>query len=240
MNSDGLTLCRSYVSAQTTHPFGEKPGATYTTVTLSRQAGARGRTIARMLSEELNGRQHRHTVPWTVFDCDLMDRVLADHDLPRELARFFPEARWSEVDSTINVLLRRHPDAWTVFEHTVDTISKLGHLGHAIIVGRGANYITQGFKNVLHLRLIGSRERRLEHLRTVRGWSEPVARVYLESEDRNRRAFVRQHFHADIDDPQYYSMVLNTDNLTNEQIVSVLTPLVTSMEGKLGRSGCNQ
>lgn len=230
MNSDILSTCRSYVSAQTTHPHGKSPGTTFSALTLSRQAGARGRTIAKTLTEELNFRQHPKAVPWTVFDRDLMDRVLADHNLPRELARFFPEAHWSEVDSTINVLLRHHPDSWTVFEHTVDTIRKLGHLGHAIIVGRGANFITRGFENVLHLRLIGSRERRLEHLRKFRGWGEQVARVYLESEDRNRRAFVRQHFDADIDDPQYYTMVLNTDNLTNEQIVEMLTPWVTAFE----------
>lgn len=230
MKSDTLSLCRSYVSAQTTHPSEHALGQNYATITLSRQAGARGRTIGKLLRQELNLLKPPKAVPWILFDRDLMARVMADHDLPHELSRFFPEARWNEFDSTINMLLKRHPDAWTIFEHTIDTIHKLGRLGHAIIVGRGANFATQGCQNALHVRLVGAYESRLEHMCVARCLGEKVARAYLESEDKNRRAFVRQHFDADIEDPKYYSMILNTDHLTNKQVVKMLTQWVTLFE----------
>jgi hypothetical protein len=233
MKSDLPRICRSYISAQTADPFQEslKPEKRRAAITLSRQAGARGRSIARQLAERLNARQGgTDEVPWRVFDRDLMDRVMSDHQLPRELARFFPEARCNELGSTLNSLLRRHPDSWTIFEHTVDSIGKLGHLGHAIIVGRGANFILRDRPNVLHLRLIGSRERRLEHLSASRGWSEAVAVAYLESEDRNRQAYVHQHFGGHIGDAEAYSAVLHTDQLDDASIVGFALAWVESFE----------
>lgn len=232
MKSDLLSVCRSYVSAQTCHSFGafgpREPELA--TITISRQAGARGRTVARLLAEQLNSSSGFPSVPWTIFDRDLMDYILADHDLPQRLARFFPEARWGELDSTINALLGRHPDVWTIFEHTVDTIRKLAHLGHAIVVGRGANFITRGFHNVLDVRLIGSLHSRLDHLCATRGWGTRMAHVYINSEDRNRRAYVRQHFDADIEDPKGYSLVLNTDRLKDAHIVQMLSAWVSAYE----------
>jgi len=203
---------------------------TQATITVSRQAGARGRSLARLLAERLNQRQGPDSVPWTVFDRELMERVLSDHNLPPRLATFFPEARWNEIDSTINTLLKRHPDNWTIFEHTVDTVRKLVARGHAILVGRGANFVTRECPHALHVRLIGSKAKRIDHLAASRGWSENEAKIYLEREDRNRRAFVRQHFEAEVDDPGAHSLVLNTDHLSNARMVDLLIAWVDSCE----------
>lgn len=232
MKRDALQLCRSYVSAHTSHPAANgNPGETrLATITLSRQAGARGRSLAQMMAERLNEELGADEVPWTVFDRNLMDRVLADHDLPREIGRFFPEARWSEVDTMINTLLHRHPEAWTIFEHTVDTIRKLAHLGHAIIVGRAANFITRRFPHALHLRLTGSLGERIRHLCRARGLTKAEARSFVQQEDKNRRAYVRQHFDQDIEDPSAYTLLVNTDLLENYQIVEMLKPLVRERE----------
>lgn len=231
MKSDVTRMCRSWVTVQASRPPEHHDRATpLATLTLSRQAGARGRSLARLLAAALNRRQGLAGVPWSVFDRELMERVMREHDLPPEMARFFPEAKWNEVESTINTLLHRHPDSWTVFAHTVETIRKLARGGHAIIVGRGANFIAHEVPHLLHLRLIGSPEARIAHLCASRHWSEAVARTYVESEDRNRRAFVRQHFGADIDDPAHYSLILNTDHLSDEHILSVVLAWVDGVE----------
>ena len=229
-----LGLAQSYVQAHAARGHGSHPvGTSLASLTVSREAGSRATPILRRLVRCLNAEEKPGGVPWTLFDQDLMDVVLADHDLPAKIGKFFPEAYWSEIDTTIGAILRRHPESWTIFEETVETIRRLGGIGHAILVGRGSHLITQGFRNVLHLRLIGSRAKRLAFLVADRGWTQDVAEAYLHRCDRDRRAYVLQHFDRDVSDAHAYSLVLNTDHYSDDAAASLLAHQLQGLEAQL-------
>jgi cytidylate kinase len=231
MKDDGLQLCRSYVSALGTSLESKAASARLLAgITISREAGARGRTIGKKLVESLNRERPRNAVPWTLFDKDLMKRVLADHRVPEDLAKFFPETRWSEYNAIVGSLLKLHPDNWTVSKYTVDTIRRLGRAGHSIIVGRGSHIITANLPNVLKVRFVGSLFSRTRYLRDSRCMSADEARRYTEVHDQDRAAYVRQHFGHDIGDAHDYSLVVNTDRFADEDVVSLLMDRVARME----------
>jgi len=64
-------------------------------VTISRQAGAGAHAVAEALVNRLQPGAPKDAIPWTIFDRNLVEKVLADHDLPEQLARFMPEDRRS-------------------------------------------------------------------------------------------------------------------------------------------------
>src|SRR5262245_17933298 len=64
-------------------------------VTISRQSGSGGRSIAACLSLELESRMGSASSPWTVFDWNLVEKVREEHRLPPRVVRFMPEDRVS-------------------------------------------------------------------------------------------------------------------------------------------------
>ena len=60
------------------------------TVTISRMAGSGGHTVAAKLAEFLQARAPVEW-QWTVFDRNLMEKVLEDHHLNKRIAEFLPE-----------------------------------------------------------------------------------------------------------------------------------------------------
>ncbi|MDQ8206873.1 cytidylate kinase-like family protein [Coraliomargarita sp. SDUM461003] len=216
--------CRGYIAAHLHHKpeFPVKATERPPAITISRQAGARGRTIGLKLQNELRAMAPKAPIPWTLFDDNLVQQVLEDHQLPADLEKFMPDDAISELQSSINELLGRHPSLWTLFEKSVSTITRLSRMGHCIIVGRGGHEITRGFPNVIRVRLIGSMEQRMRQMTQGHGMSATAAQKYIKEEDAARRRYIKQHFDADIDAPTRYDLVINTDHLNDDSIVRLL------------------
>ena len=61
-------------------------------ITISREVGSGGRTIAELLGQRLTAAEKTPaTSPWAVFDANLAKHVLEDHKLPPNLERFMTE-----------------------------------------------------------------------------------------------------------------------------------------------------
>ena len=80
-------------------------------VTISRQAGCGALAVAQKLAEYLQSRSPGNAVPWTVFDRNLMDKVLEDHNLPTHLAKFMPEDTISKIEDMLAELFEWRPPA---------------------------------------------------------------------------------------------------------------------------------
>ncbi|HUA64416.1 MAG TPA: cytidylate kinase-like family protein [Alphaproteobacteria bacterium] len=190
-------------------------------VTISRMAGAGGRTVASKLADYLQpyapyGRQ------WTIFDRNLIAQVLEDGHLSRQLADCYPEASQPLLRELLLKLGRSNPSVSTVVKQSVETIWKLAKGGYVILVGRAANVITAGQENVFHVRLEGSREKRIARLETVYDFDLQTAVEYLKSQDAAKKLYLADYFGRDIDDPLLYDMIVNTDEISFEQVAMLI------------------
>jgi cytidylate kinase len=197
-------------------------------ITLSRQAGAGAETVAHLLANRLNARLSADDQPWTVFDKNLISKVLEDADLPQEIAKHIREDKDTTMQALVGELLGLHPSMWTIFHHTSDTILKLARLGRCIIVGRGAEIITAKLPGGLHARLVAPESVRLAHLKTHLGLEDKAAAKYVHEHDEGRRRYVKTNFEKDIDDPLLYHAVLNTGLLGFEKTADLLAGMVAS------------
>lgn len=188
---------------------GEMPAARRA-VTLSRQAGCGALVVADKLAARLQVDNPPESPPWTVFDRNLMEKVLEDHQLPARLAQFLPEDRMTELQDIADELFGLRPASWTVIEQTADTILKLAELGHVILIGRGAHIITARLPHVLHVRLVAPLEQRLEHCRKFYGMNEREARTFCVQEDAGRERYLKKYYKAEVNDPLRYHLTINT------------------------------
>jgi cytidylate kinase len=181
-------------------------------VTLSRQTGCGALVVAEKLAQFLQ--QHSKRAPvWTVFDRNLMDKVLEDHNLPAYLAKFLPEDRISQLEDFLDEMFEVHPPVRTIVHQTAETMLKLAALGNVILIGRGSNVVTARLRDVLHVRLVAPLEKRIEHAHKYYNMTRADAHKFCLTEDRGRARYLQKYFGADINDPLLYHMVINTGEM---------------------------
>jgi hypothetical protein len=183
-------------------------------VTISRQTGSGAHLVGEELAQFMQRHGPQDTCPWTLFDRDLVNKVLQEHHLPERMAKFLAEDRISELQDTMDELFGLHPPSWTLVRQTAETILGLVELGRVIIVGRGSAIITRNLDYVFHVRLVASPERRLAHVQDYYKLGRKEAEAFIEREDRGRRRYLRKYFGLNIDDPLLYHMVINSDQVS--------------------------
>ena len=222
----GLERCRTFIDTQL-QPAGSVPrpavdGGHWRAVTISRQTGSGAHIVAEKLADCLQIRTPKDERPWTVFDRNLVEKVLEDHHLPQRLARFMPEDKVSEMTDTLDELFGLHPSSWTLVRQIADTVLRLVDLGNVILIGRGATVITSKLDHVFHVRLVGSLEKRVAHIQELQHLSKEAALELTRREDQGRQRYLKKHFNADIDNPLLYHLVINTDLVPYERAARII------------------
>ncbi len=217
----GYEQCLTFINCQL-RPGGTPPVKPFRpAITISRMAGSGGRTIASRLAEYLQARAPVEC-GWTVFDRNLLAKVLQDHHLPTRIAEFMPEQHKSMLEDALEELLGLHPDSWTLLQQTAQTILRLAHMGYVILVGRGANLITRKMENAFHVRLIGSVETRAQRAEQLYDMDRQDALHFIHKTDKDRARYLRDHFRKNIDDPLLYHLVINTDRVSYEDAARLI------------------
>ncbi len=172
-----------------------------------------------------------YTCGWSVFDKSLVTKMLQEHNLPDQLARFMPEDRISSVQDVIEQLLGLHPPSETLIRQISETVLHLADLGHVILVGRAANVITRNRKNVFHVRLVAPLEKRVAQVMARSKLSQEAAEHFIREEDSARNRYLKQYFKHDPDEVLTYDLVLNTARFTPPQAAKILGQAVLEWMG---------
>ena len=221
-----LDQCRSYLAYQREHP--KRPTAAGVwppsgpAVTLSSQAGAGADAIAAELARTLQRTEPRGQTPWTVFNRQLVERVIEEHHLPKHLARLMPEDRRSYLEDVLDEFAGLRPPSWDLLPKIIQTVAHLADAGHVILVGRGAAIITWHLANIFHVRLIASLPKRIQRLQSEEQLLPQEATRMVAERDRGRERYLRRHFHVRADDDLQYHLVVNTDLLSTTQAAAVI------------------
>jgi cytidylate kinase len=230
MESISMEKCKAFIDCQISDgkPLGEgnRVVSERPAITLSRQTGSGAHSIAEKLAAYLEAQEEGDHCPWTVFDKNLVEEILKDHHLPSRLAQYMPEGKISEIDDAVGELLGLHPSAWTLVEHTTETVLRLARMGNVILVGRGAPVIASKLKNTVHVRLVGTLTRRAEHTAELFKLSYKDALALVDRLDHQRKRYLKKYFKRDIDDPLLYHLIINTDVVSYDEAARMIGELV--------------
>jgi cytidylate kinase len=202
-------------------------------VTIARQAGAGGITIGEKLTEFLRKNDKDSGSSWAIFDKNLIAKVLEEHNLPKRFAELMPEDTVPEVEEFIEELYNLRPSEEALLHKTTETISHLARLGNCVLVGRGANVITRQLPYGLHIRLIGSYEKRMPHIAEYYHFNRTRAIEFVKNEDEGRKKYLKKYFHKNVDDPLLYDLVINTDSVSYEHAALTIGEEVLRMRSQI-------
>jgi len=182
-------------------------------ITFSRKMGTNGSEVARRVADQLG---------YKLYDTEDIENAA------REMG-FLESVR--EIDekapSVFQKLFSYRP---TVDLDRLDSvIYKLASRGNAVFLGRGSHILLRAFKCALHVRVTASLKKRIKNL-VERGFHREVAIKAIEKSDHDRSAFIKFAFGVDWDNPEFYDLVLNMDNLSVDLAVNTVLNMARSEE----------
>jgi hypothetical protein len=198
------------------------PAPRYPFVTISRQASAGGRSLASGLVARLN-EVDPGELPWTIWDNELVERVAAEYHLRASTVADLEDQAPSWLEEALSSLAlgsgAGRPDELTVYHRVAATIRALAEIGRAVIVGRGAAFITKDVPGGVHVRLVAPEDHRIVATARAMGISTAAATDWVRQTDRNRQAFYRRHWPDRPLIPENFTVTFNTAALRADQLV---------------------
>ena len=183
-------------------------------LTVSRMAGAGGRTLAVGLAERLN---------LTLQDHSLVNRIASDRNLERSVVAQLDENAINQAALWVKGVLNRRIFMKDEYHSSlVNIVTNLAAAGDVVFLGRGAHLIL-GDQATLRIRVVASRATRLARIMERTGLSRAEARALMEETDRKREDFIRKVFKVEPDSPENFDLVLNSDRMKPECMLETVT-----------------
>lgn len=180
------------------------PLARFRNVCISREAGAGGGTIGRMVARGLH---------WRVYDHEILEAIAHRMELTTDEVRVFDELAPSVVQDWILPLREEHYAPQEAYlDHLAKLVEAIGRAGDSVIVGRGANFLLPR-EETLSVRIIAPLKARALRLSERMGVSVRTARRAARDLDRRRLHFDRTMHRVDSADPHNYDLVLDSNSL---------------------------
>ncbi len=189
----------------------------YHIVTISREPGSGGQLIAAGLAERLG---------YDLFHQEVIHKMAESTQMSQMLLESLDEKGLSTLDNLISsIIYDRYlwPDKY--LKHLMKVIGTIGKHGHAVIVGRGANFILSSEK-IIKVRIIAPLKQRIMNVANEFDCSEEEAKRRVIRSESNRRAFIRKYFNGDISDPINYDLIVNSNLLGIEASVKAIVNTV--------------
>lgn len=193
------------------------------TIALSREPGSGGALVAAEVGRWLN---------WPVYDHELLTRIA--HDLKVDVNRL--KGIDERPGSRLVECLEAFASASTVTEVTyfhslLRLILALGARGECVIVGRGA-MIALPLETTLRVRVVATREDRIAAVAREHGYSRVEAARFLETRDRERARFIKDHYHKDLADPLLFDLILNASRFNVDECATIVTESLARLQAR--------
>lgn len=186
-------------------------------ITISRQYGAGGSPVAKIVADALG---------WQVVDNQLVERVAERAGVSPEEVAEREERAPSFIERLARLTALELPE---LFLPTADAIEEFGesHLvkitrtlveeiaqeGRCVLVGRACAAVLARSADTLHVRLVADSAFRQQIAIETLGIDPAEAARVVDERDANRARYHREYYDRDCNDPVHYDMVLNTGRL---------------------------
>jgi cytidylate kinase len=170
------------------------------TIAVSRETGTYGAAIAREVANRLG---------WPLYDRELLQRIADDMGVRGTLLESVDERQVGWVSECLGSLFAvPGVNQFAYVRQLVETLLSLAVHGKCVIVGRGASVVLPR-ATTLRVRLIAPLDYRIDAVQREQSITFKEAAARVESTDRERNRFVRDHFQTDPLDPANYDLILN-------------------------------
>ena len=198
-------------------------------ITISRQYGAGGKTLGKMIADDLD---------YEFADSAIVTRVAemanvsthwvetVENEAGGKLSRFITRMVSKPLVDRILKDERGYIDEEIYLDYLVLIIAQIADEGNVVILGRGSQYILDDHPDACHILMINAFENRVRFMREHYELSDSRARRVVRGEDKRRKALYQKLGKTDYDDPFLYHMVLNMSRLSLDEAKKMVCHLV--------------
>lgn len=202
-------------------------------ITISRQFGAGGKTIGRIVAEKLG---------YQLIDDEIIEHVAKMAKVPLKWA----QAVENEAGGTLlkfisglkpsrKTLVDRcmedhcgYLDEPTYVELVYKVIERIADEGNAVIIGRGGQYVLQGRKDACHVLLVADQSDRVAFMKKHYHLSTELATEVVDKMSRRRTSIFKKFGKTDYDQPHLYHLVLNMSKIDLKTATDLVLELTSS------------
>lgn len=205
----------------------QNPVAQMRAITISREYGSGGGEIATRLAQHLGWRLVDHEVVVRVAkELGVSEADAAEHDERTEslFSRILTSMQSIQPPvyveaSTAPILLTNEND----YRDALNKVIKAAvEAGKVVIVGRGSQVQLAQRRDVLHVRIVASLERRIQYVMSREGLTQDAARSRIQSKDRDRVRYLQAEYQRDSSDAHLYDIVVNTNVIDLDSAVDII------------------
>ena len=194
-------------------------------VTISRQFGSGGKTLGKMIAEELD---------YTFADNEIIQRLSKEANVSANWIRSFEKEAGSRLSRITSKMVskrwldrvlageRGYLDEEIYLDYMVLIIAQIADEGDAVILGRGSQYILDDHPEAFHILLIDELENRIKFMVEHYEMTERQAAQAVNYEDRRRASLYRRLGKKNYNDPELYHLVLNMGRLDLQAALKIV------------------
>jgi cytidylate kinase len=198
-------------------------------ITISRQFGAGGKTLGKMIAERLR---------YTFADSDIIQRIAREANVSQDWVESFEREAGSRLSRLVSSMVskslvdrvlkdeRGYLDEQIYLDYLVLIIAQIADEGNVVILGRGSQYILNDHPDAYHILLIEDFENRVKFIMKNYDVPEKRAERIVVSEDKRRTSLYRRLGKSDYENPNLYHLVLNMNRVDLDTALNVVCDLV--------------
>lgn len=202
-------------------------------ITISRQFGAGGITLGKMIAEKMG---------YTFADSDIIQRVAKEANVSTDWIESFEKEAGSRLSRFISSMVskrwldrvlsdeRGYLDEQIYLDYLVLIVAQFADEGDVVILGRGSQYILNDHPDAVHILLVDQFENRIQFMMKQYGMAHKKAERMVTNEDRRRMNLFKRLGKSDFDNPQLYHLVLNMGRLDLDTARDMICELVASQQ----------
>ena len=193
-------------------------------ITVSREFGSGGRTIGRMVAEKLG---------YKFFDDEIIDRVVKESGLAREIVEKYDEYATHRSSLLYTLAVNSMGDGahGLSFANQVQiaqskVIKEIAEEGNCVIIGRGADYILRDRDDCFNVFVRADMAFKVKRVEEIYGKNEKKTEDRIKDKDTKRRVFYRSFTMREWGDIENYNLVLDSGVVGIEKCADIICAVV--------------
>jgi len=200
-------------------------------ITISRQFGAGGITLGKMVAEKLG---------YAFADTEIIKMVAEMANVSTHFVETVEKEAGGKFSKIVNRLVskpllervlkdeRGYIDEEIYLDYLVLIIAQMADEGDVVVLGRGSQYILGDHPDAYHFMLINEFDNRVKFMRDSYNLSQSRAVQVVKNEDKRRLNLYRKLHKTDYEKPSLYHLVLNMNKISLDEARELICSLVPS------------
>ena len=199
-------------------------------ITISRQFGAGGITLGKMIAEKFG---------YIFADTEIIKMVAemanvstnfvetVEKEAGGKFSKFISKTVSKPLVGRILKDERGYIDEEIYLDYLVLIIAQMADDGNVVILGRGSQYILNDHPDAYHILLIDTFDNRVRFMQKNYDLSQSRATQVVKNEDKRRMNLYRKLGKSDYDNPDLYHLVLNMSRVSHDKALELIENLLS-------------